>query len=80
MKPDSKGADGVYTKVSFAVDDAGKIDRYTLNGVEHDLADRRNANLNNIRPGTDAAQLGTNELKVYDVAGNVTTVTFTLVE
>ena len=40
VKPDSKGEDGVYTKVSFAVDDAGKIDKYTLNGVEHDLADR----------------------------------------
>ena len=48
--------------------------------MEHDLADRRNPNLNNIRPGTDGAHLGSNELKVYDVAGNVTTVTFTLVE
>ena len=54
VKPDSKGADGVYTKVSFTMIDAGKIDRYTLNGVEQDLADRRTANLNNIRPGTTA--------------------------
>lgn len=80
VKPDSKGGDGVYTKVSFTVDDAGKVDRYTLNGVEHDVADRKDVNINNIRPGTDGAQLGSNELKVYDVAGNVTTVTFTLVE
>ena len=80
VKPDSKGGDGVYTKVSFAVDDAGKVDRYTLNGVEHDVADRKDVNINNLRPGTDGAQLGSNELKVYVVAGNVTTVTFTLVE
>jgi Rhamnogalacturonan I lyases beta-sheet domain len=80
VKPDSKGEDGIYTRVSFAIHDAGKVDRYTLNGVEHDLADRKNANLNNIRPGADGAKLGTNELKVFDVAGNVTTVTFTLVE
>jgi len=79
VKPDSKGADGVYTKVSFRVYDDGKIARVTLNGVEQDLADRKNANLNNIRPGASGAQLGSNELKVYDVAGNVTTVTFTLV-
>jgi len=79
VKPDSKGADGVYTKVSFRVYDDGKIARVTLNGVEQDLADRKNANINNIRPGASGAQLGSNELKVYDVAGNVTTVTFTLV-
>ena len=79
VKPDSKSADGVYTKVSFRVYDDGKIARVTLNGVEQDLADRKNANLNNIRPGASGAQLGSNELKVYDVAGNVTTVTFTLV-
>ncbi|WP_307042090.1 rhamnogalacturonan lyase family protein [Agromyces ramosus] len=80
VKPDSKGDDGVYTKVSFKAFDAGKIDRFTLNGVEQDLADRTHANLNGIKPGTYGGQLGSNELKVYDVAGNVTTVTFTLVE
>lgn len=80
VKPDTKGDDGVYTKVSFRVFDGGKVDRYTLNGVEHDLADRTHANLNGIKPGKDGGVLGSNELKVYDVAGNVTTVTFTLVE
>jgi hypothetical protein len=70
----------LYTRVSFKVLDAGKIDRFSLNGVEEDLADRTHANLNGIKPGKYAGQLGTNELKVYDVAGNVTTVTFTLVE
>ena len=80
VKPDSKGADGVYTKVSFAISDEGRIAGVTLNGVEQDLADRTMANLNNIRPGAYGAQLGDNELKVSDVAGNVTTVAFTLVE
>ena len=80
VKPDAKGSDGVYTKVSFRVFDEGKVDRYTLNGVEEDLADRTTANINNIRPGTAGAQLGENVLRVYDVAGNATTVTFTLVE
>lgn len=80
VKPDSKGKDGVYTKVSFTIFDAGKIDRVTVNGVEQDLSDRTHANVNNLRPGTHGARLGANELQVFDVAGNVTTVTFTLVE
>jgi len=80
VKPDSKGDDGVYSRVSFKVLDAGKIDGFSLNGVEEDLADRTHANINGIKPGKYGGQLGTNELKVYDVAGNVTTVTFTLVE
>lgn len=80
VKPDSKGEDGVYTRVSFELFDAGKIAAVTVNGVEQDLADRTHANINGIKPGTYGGQLGSNELKVYDVAGNVTTVTFTLVE
>jgi hypothetical protein len=80
VKPDSKGKDGVYTRVSFKLFDEGKIASVTVNGVEQDLADRTHANLNGITPGARGGQLGSNELKVYDVAGNVTTVTFTLVE
>ncbi len=78
--PSSKGEDGVYTKVSFNLSDAGKLDRFVLNGVEEDLADRRTAVVNNLAPGRFGGLAGDNELTVYDVAGNVTTLTFVLVD
>ena len=80
VKPESVGQDGVYSSVSFTLFDEGKIDRLTLNGVEKDLTDNVWSDLNGVRPGTFGAVLGSNELRVYDVAGNVTTLTFTLVE
>jgi len=78
VKPESKGKDGVYSTVSFKLFDAGKIDRLTLNGVEKDLTDNTWSDLNGVKPGTFGGQAGDNELKVYDVAGNVTTLTFVL--
>lgn len=78
VKPESKGKDGVYSDVSFKLYDAGKIDRLTLNGVEKDLTDNVWSDLNGVKPGVFGAVTGVNELKVYDVWGNVTTVTFTL--
>ncbi|GAA1844693.1 5'-nucleotidase C-terminal domain-containing protein [Microbacterium koreense] len=70
-------ADG-YEKVSFKLFDAYEIDRLTLNGVEKNLSDNRWSDLNFVRPGAFGGIVGTNELKVYDVLGNVTTVTFEL--
>ena len=80
VMPSSKGANGVYSKVFFKLFDEGLIDKYILNGVEHDLADRKTAVVNNISAGKFGGLAGSNELKVYDVAGRVTTLTFTLVE
>ena len=66
--------------MSFKLFDQYKVDRLTLNGVEKDLTDNTWSDLNGVKPGAFGAVLGANELKVLDVAGNVTTVTFTLVE
>lgn len=74
------GAQGAYEQVSFKLSDAGKIDRVVLNGVVKDLVDDVWSDLNKVRPGVFGAVLGANTLQVYDVAGNVTTVTFTLVK
>ncbi|WP_243694914.1 PQQ-dependent sugar dehydrogenase [Labedella populi] len=72
------GRDGVYSKVSFKLHDAQKIDRLTLNGVVKDLTDNAWSDLNAVKPGAFGAVAGANTLVVYDVAGNATTVTFTL--
>lgn len=72
------GRDGVYSKVSFKLQDAGKIDRLTLNGVEKDLTNDVWSDLNGVVPGAFGAVEGSNTLVVYDVAGNTTTVNFTL--
>ncbi len=64
--------------MSFKLQDEGKIDRLTLNGVEKDLTDNVWSDLNHVKPGVFGAVAGANTLVVYDVAGNATTVTFTL--
>lgn len=73
-------APGGYELVSFKLEDAGKIDRVVLNGTVKDLTDNVWSDLNGVRPGVFGAVLGENTLVVYDVSGNATTVTFTLVE
>ena len=72
------GSGGVYSKVSFKLNDPNKVDRLTLNGVEKDLTDDVWSDLNGVRPGVFGGKEGTNTLVVFDVAGNSTTVTFTL--
>jgi hypothetical protein len=72
------GSDGLYAKVSFKLHDAGTIDRVVLNGVAKDLTDDTWSDLNHVEPGTFGAVEGENTLEVLDVAGNVTTVEFTL--
>ena len=64
--------------MSYKLHDAGKIDRLTLNGVVKDLTDNVWSDLNGVKPGSFGAVLGANTLVVYDVAGNATTVDFTL--
>ncbi|WP_019182015.1 hypothetical protein [Microbacterium yannicii] len=78
IRKQSKGEDGVYSVVFFEFADAGGLDRITLNGVEKDRNDRDRSFLNSVKPGKYGAVVGTNELKVYDTAANVATLTFEL--
>ncbi|GII99233.1 hypothetical protein CLV28_2390 [Sediminihabitans luteus] len=78
VKDGAEGADGVYRNVSFKLHDANKVDRLTLNGVEKDLTDNVWSDLNGVKPGAFGAVEGLNTLVLFDVAGNSTTVTFTL--
>ncbi|WP_216648725.1 hypothetical protein [Agromyces agglutinans] len=72
------GADGAYSLVSFKLHDAGKIDKLTLNGVVKDLVNNAWSDLNFVKPGSFGGVVGENTLVVSDVAGNATTLTFTL--
>lgn len=72
------GANGTYSKVSFKLYDALKIDKVVLNGVVKDLTDNTWSDVNFVRPGIFGAVLGQNTLVTYDVAGNTTTTVFTL--
>ncbi|GAA1855469.1 PDZ domain-containing protein [Microbacterium koreense] len=67
-----------YGLVSFKLFDAGKIDRFEINGVVKDLADNKWSDVNFVAPGKFGAVQGANVMKVVDVAGNVSTVEFTL--
>jgi hypothetical protein len=67
-----------YDKVSFKLQDPGKIDRVELNGVTKDLTDNAWSDVNFVAPGVFGARSGENTLVVYDVAGNATTTTFVL--
>ena len=72
------GSNGVYSLVSFKLFDQYKIDRVTINGTVKDLTDNEWSDVNFVKPGTFGAVKGRNTLVVYDVAGNTTTVKFTL--
>lgn len=72
------GTTGVYDLVSFKLYDAGKIAKLTLNGTVKDLTDNAWSDLNFVKPGAFGGVVGLNTLVVYDVAGNATTVQFTL--
>lgn len=72
------GSNGTYSLVSFKLYDAGRIDKAVLNGVVKDLTDNTWSDVNYVKPGVFGATQGLNTLVVHDVAGNTTTVTFTL--
>ncbi|MFB8188495.1 endo-beta-N-acetylglucosaminidase H [Microbacterium sp. NPDC055988] len=76
--PFTTGTDGGYSKVSFKLHDAGKIDRVSVNGVLKDLTDDKWSDLNFVKPGVFGAVAGSNTLEVFDVAGNRTEVPFVL--
>ena len=64
-----------YRMVSFALSDAGGLDRVEVNGVVTDLIDGA---LDHVKVGAFGAVKGTNTLTVHDVAGNATSYTFVL--
>lgn len=67
-----------YDKVSFKLHDAGRIDKVEINGVVKDLSNSTWSDVNFVAPGVFGAVAGVNTLVVHDVAGNTTTLTFTL--
>ncbi|MEJ1154769.1 carbohydrate-binding protein [Microbacterium marmarense] len=69
-----------YEKLSLKLFDAGLVDRVEINGTVKDLTNAKWSDVNGIVPGTFGAVLGENTVVVFDVAGNATTLTFTLVE
>ncbi|SFR70659.1 Peptidase family M1 [Agromyces sp. CF514] len=67
-----------YDVVSYKLFDAGKVDRVVINGKVKDLSDNQWSDVNYLKPGVFGAVRGENTMLVYDVAGNVQTVVFTL--
>lgn len=67
-----------YDLISFKLNDAGKVDKVTLNGKVKDLTNNAWSDINFVKPGTFGAVKGLNTLVVYDVAGNTQTIEFTL--
>ncbi|MEU6641915.1 hypothetical protein ABZ863_05130 [Saccharomonospora sp. NPDC046836] len=59
--------------------EAGTIDEVVLNGRSVGLTGAARSDLDHIRPGVRGAVVGANTLEVHDVAGNVTTIEFTLI-
>lgn len=71
-------SDGTYSLVSFKLYDKGQMDKLTLNGKVKDLTNNAWWDLTFVKPGAFGGVRGENTLVVYDVAGNTTTVRFTL--
>lgn len=69
---------GPYQKVSLKLYDEYKIDKAEINGTLVQLSDNQWSDLNNIAPGSMHGVAGTNTVKVWDVVGNVTELTFVL--
>lgn len=72
------GTDNRFSKVSFKLYDKYKVAKYSINGVEKAVTPNLWSDINFITPGKNSAVEGENTLKLYDVAGNITTKTFTL--
>ncbi|MQY15418.1 hypothetical protein SRB5_56000 [Streptomyces sp. RB5] len=73
------GVEQTYETISFELRDAGGVDKAVLNGTVTDLSDAAVTSFDGIVRGERGAVVGENTLDVYDVEGNVTSVTFTLV-
>ena len=70
---ESKGYDGVYSKLSLKLYDAHKVDYVEINGKKKDLSDNQWSDLNDQNAGYKE---GKNTVVLYDVAGNSAEFTF----
>lgn len=73
VKKESKGYDGVYSKLSLKLYDAHKVDYVEINGKKKDLSDNQWSDLNDQNAGYKE---GKNTVVLYDVAGNSAEFTF----
>ena len=73
VKEESKGYDGVYSKLSLKLYDAHKVDYVEINGKKKDLSDNQWSDLNDQNAGYKE---GKNTVVLYDVAGNSAEFTF----
>lgn len=73
VKEESKGYDGVYSKLSLKLYDAHKVDYVEINGKKIDLSDNQWSDLNDQNAGYKE---GKNTVVLYDVAGNSAEFTF----
>lgn len=73
VKEESKGYDGVYSKLSLKLYDAHKVDYVEINGKKKDLSDNQWLDLNDQNAGYKE---GKNTVVLYDVAGNSAEFTF----
>lgn len=78
VKPESVGADGTFSTVSFKLHDLALVDRVELNGVVKNLTDNVWSDVNGVVPGVFGAVEGLNTLVAFDALGNSSTFTFTL--
>ena len=73
VEEESKGYDGVYSKLSLKLYDADKVDYVEINGKKKDLSDNQWSDLNDQNAGYKE---GKNTVVLYDVAGNSAEFTF----
>ena len=73
VKEESKGYDGVYSKLSLKLYDAHKVDYVEINGKKKDLRDNQWSDLDDQNAGYKE---GKNTVVLYDVAGNSAEFTF----
>lgn len=74
------GSGGVYQKVSYGfTEQRSKVDGYSVNGKVFDLTDNKYSNVDNLTAGHwSGTREGENVLKVWDIFGNVSSITFVI--
>ena len=77
IKEESVGNGTVYSKISFKLYDSNSIDYFTINGVKHDRSNNQwsDANFDNIKNNLVE---GENEIVLYDVVGNSSSLKFVI--
>lgn len=79
LKPEGTiGADGVYKKVSYKLNDGANVVKAILNGVEKNLTPNQWSDLNGVTVNVFGGVEGVNTLVLVDGLGNESTHTFTI--